>query len=66
MYADVTSILRHKNTCISEALARAYISYMYMYVELFSVGSFGGLAPPPPPCQKAGYATACTVIVKQL
>ena len=41
---------------VSEALARGYKLHMHDFFS--SVGTFGGLAPPPPPqYQKAGYAT---------
>ena len=38
---------------VSEALARAYKFFFWF----FSVGTFGGLAPPPQKYQKAGYAS---------
>ena len=41
---------------VSETLARAYKLHVIFYV-----GKFGGLAaPPPPPYQKAGYATVAS------
>ena len=35
-----------------------HISYIYMIFFFFYVGTFGGL--PPPPYQKAGYATVAS------
>ena len=37
---------------------RYTLSHMNMIFSSSSVGTFGGLAPPPPPYQKDGYATA--------
>ena len=38
-----------------------HISYMYMYMIFFYVGTFRGLTPPPPPnTKKAGYATVAS------
>ena len=49
MYADVFWVLK---IYVSEAFARSRNISTYIFV-----GTFRGLAPPPPQYQKAGYAT---------
>ena len=42
------------------SLARAYKLHVIYDFFFFYVGTFRGLAPPPPPYQKAGYATVAS------
>ena len=53
LYADVFWVLK---IYVSEALARFARSRNKSTYIIF-VGTFGGLAPPPPQYQKAGYAS---------
>ena len=50
-------------------ISEVFISLMYrpiIYMIFFSsVGIFGGFAPPPPPYQKAGYATVSVCVYTQ-
>ena len=41
-------------------LRRSLVHISYMYDFFLNVGTVGGLAPPPPPYQKAGYATVAS------
>ena len=49
---------------ISEVFIYSFM-WAYMYTFFFSVGIFGEFAPPPPPYQKAGYATVSVCVYTQ-